>query len=243
MATIARSIVIGALREEKRIGNTLAELAAFLRAANLHDDTELVMVVADGGDRTKAIALEHAAQFAHFTLVEPGKPLGKGRDIQAGVLAASGALRIFMDADLATPLHHIQSVVDLWEAKRPDVIIGVRQLHTIHHQLSRRCISLIGNVCFLLVSGRYIKDTQCGFKAMSAEAAQTCFSKLTRLYWSFDMELLTIAQVHKLRIAQLPIPDWQDMPGGTFTNSLRDSFQFLKDLIQIFRYRVTGAYK
>lgn len=240
---IKQSIIIGALREEKRIGGTLSALYVFLRDNALLDTTELVLVVADGGDKTKEIVLEHKKNFPHFVLVEPGAPLGKGRDIQAGVLQAHGELRIFMDADMATPLHHLQTLLAIWEQKRPPVIIGVRNLHTIHHDLSRRVISLIGNLCFFVVSGSYIKDTQCGFKAMSAEAATTCFSRLTRLYWSYDMELLTIAKVHKLKIVQIPIPDWQDIPGGTFTKSLQDSYQFLKDLVQILRYRITGTYR
>jgi glycosyltransferase involved in cell wall biosynthesis len=242
-SVIKQSIIIGALREEQRIGQSLQELYEYLRKQNLLDSTELVIVVPDGGDKTKEIVLSHKAHFPHFRLVEPGAPLGKGRDIQAGVLQATGALKIFMDADLATPLHHIKRVIEIWNSKKNPIIIGVRNLRTIHHQFSRQLISIIGNFCFLLVSGRYIKDTQCGFKAMSAEAAEICFSRLTRLYWSFDMELLTIAQVHHLKIEQIDIPDWHDVPGGTFRNSIRDSFQFLKDLIQIFRYRVTGTYK
>lgn len=242
-AAIRVSIVIGALREEQRIGSTLTALFAFLREHSLLESTELVMVVAEGGDKTLSVVQQHQHNFPHFRLVEPGQPLGKGRDMQKGVLAASGDLRIFMDADMATPLHHILEVLEIWEAGRPDVIIGVRNLQTIHRELSRRLISLVGNVCFLLVSGRYIKDTQCGFKAMSAAAADTCFSRLTRLHWSYDMELLTIARVHKMKIFQIPIPDWHDVPGGTFSNSLHDSFQFLKDLIQIFRYRITGKYR
>lgn len=237
------SIIIGALREEKRIGITLTALHAFLQDNKLLNSTELVMVVAEGGDKTKEIVLSHAHKFPIFKLIEPGAPLGKGRDMQSGVLAASGDLRIFMDADMATPLHHILTVLELWRTQRPAVIIGVRDLRTIHHEVSRRAISLIGNICFLLVSGRYIKDTQCGFKAMSAEAAKICFSRLTRLYWSYDMELLTIARIHKMKTVQIPINDWRDIPGGTFSNSLKDSWQFLKDLIQIFRYRITGRYR
>lgn len=240
---IEQSIVIGAFREERRIESTLLSLYAFLAQHKLLESTCLVLVVADSGDNTRSLVLKHRGLFPHFQLIEPGAPVGKGRDIKEGILRAEGDLRIFMDADLATPLHHLLTVLKLWHGSRPDIIIGVRDLHNIHKGWPRRIISMLGNVCFLLVSGRYIKDTQCGFKAFSAEAAEQCFGRLTRQHWSFDMELLTIAQIYKFKIVQIDINDWEDVPDGTFSASLGNSFQFFMDLVQILRYRVTGFYR
>lgn len=241
--SIEQSIVIGAFREERRIESTLLSLHAFLAKHQLLESTCLVMVVADGGDSTRSIVLQHQGLFPHFKLIEPGAPVGKGRDIKEGILRAEGDLRIFMDADLATPLHHLLTVLQLWHGSRPDLIIGVRDLHKIHKSWFRRIISMLGNLCFLIVSGRYIKDTQCGFKALSADAAQQCFGRLTRQHWSFDMELLTIALVYKFTIVQIDIHDWEDVPNGTFSASFLNSFQFFKDLVQILRYRMTGFYR
>lgn len=241
--SIEQSIVIGAFREERRIESTLLSLHEFLVQHQLLESTCLVLVVADGGDNTRSLVLKHRGIFPNFQLLEPGAPVGKGRDIKEGILTAKGDLRIFMDADLATPLHHVLTVLQLWRVSRPDMIIGVRDLHKIHKGWSRRIISMFGNLCFLIVSGRYIKDTQCGFKAFSAEAAQQCFGRLTRQHWSFDMELLTIALIYKFTIVQIDIHDWEDVPNGTFSASLSNSFQFFKDLVQILRYRVTGFYR
>jgi dolichyl-phosphate beta-glucosyltransferase len=148
-----------------------------------------------------------------------------------------------MDADLATPLHHIGTMLTIFENEKPDIVIGTRKLTTIHPGALRRFVSVIGNLCFLVVGGFYSPDTQCGFKGFTAEAAELCFGKLTRLKWSFDMELLTIAHVNKLEVQQIAITDWQDVPNGSFNPNLKNSWQFLKDLIRIFTYRLSGKYK
>ena len=57
------------------------------------------------------------------------------------------------------------------------------------------------------------------------------------------MELLTIANVNKLRVQQIALNDWQDMPDGTFKPSLGSSLQFFKDLLKIFFKRILGKYK
>jgi dolichyl-phosphate beta-glucosyltransferase len=156
--------------------------------------------------------------------------------------AASGSTQLFMDADLATPLHHIEDALQLIEHKATDIVIGVRDIRKMHHSKRRFAISLIGNLCFSVVSGRYLPDTQCGFKAFSKKASGACFSRLTRDNWSFDMELMVIAFQNGLTIAQLPIYDWKDVPGGTFKGYLGNSLQFLKDLGMIFYNRIASRY-
>jgi dolichyl-phosphate beta-glucosyltransferase len=239
---IEYSIVIGALREEKRIGKTLEELYFFLKERNILEITEVVVVIAASGDNTYDIVKSYRSSFVHMTIIQPGDPVGKGRDIKLGMLKAYGKMRIFMDADLATPLHHLDTVFENWEKEKFDVLIGVRNLVTIHKDIFRRSISRIGNLVFFLVGGFYIQDTQCGFKAFSKEAAEKCFSKLTRMSWSFDMELLIIAKLNGYKIEQIDIVDWKDVPGGTFSGSLGHSIQFFRDQIRIFINRILGVY-
>lgn len=237
------SIIIGALREEKRIGKTLDALSIFLKKEGLYDSTEVIVVVADGGDNTLAVVEGLRSSFKNLRIIEPGKPVGKGRDVKVGMLSATGQIRLFMDADLATPLHHIKTVLTMFENESPDIIIGTRRLTKIHKDIPRQLISLFGNFCFMLVSGFYSPDTQCGFKAFTAEATEVCFNKLTRMKWSFDMELLTIANVNKLQVQQISLNDWRDMPNGTFKPSLGSSLQFFKDLIRMFLNRLSRRYK
>lgn len=236
------SIVIGALREEKRLPKTLETLASYLQEKNLQGITEVVIVIAQGGDKTMLVAENYRSIFRNIQIIDAGKPVGKGRDIKLGMLSAKGELRVFMDADLATPLHNLDTVFDKWKKDKYDVLIGTRNLNTIHKDAFRRNISRIGNLVFFLVGGFYVQDTQCGFKAFSKTATEKCFSKLTRMSWSFDMELLIIAKLNGYKIEQIEIDDWQDVPGGTFSGSLGHSIQFFRDLLKIFINRMSGVY-
>lgn len=237
------SIVIGALREEMRVEKSLNKIRDYLVENRMLSSTELVLVTADGGDRTIEIVEGISKEFPHFQIIKPGKPIGKGRDIKLGMQAAKGEVVLFMDADLATPLHHIQDAIQLIEHKATDIVIGIRNIRKMHDTRSRFFVSVLGNLSFSFVSGRYIPDTQCGFKAFNRKAARICFSRQTITDWSFDMELLIIAFSNSLSVAQLPIEDWKDVPGGTFKGGLKSAFQFAKDLAIMLKYRIVGRYK
>lgn len=237
------SIVIGALREERGIESSLKVLHKYLDANKMINDTELVLVTADGGDKTIKIVEKYSGKFPNFQHLKPGKPVGKGRDINIGVKSAKGKVILYMDADLATPLHHIKDAVQLINNQTADLVIGIRNIRKMHNSKVRFLISLMGNLAFSLVSGRYVPDTQCGFKAFSYKASKICFSRQTMNDWSFDMELLIIAFSHNLSIAQLPITDWRDVPGGTFSGGIKNSVKFGIDLLKIFHNRLTGKYK
>lgn len=239
------SIVIPALREEKRIGKTLDELTKFLRTNPRMKklDVEVVLVAADGGDKTVAVAKKHAKKLPMFRVVKPGRPVGKGRDVRDGMLSAKGNSVIFMDADLATPLKYLPKVYKKIK-DGADVAIGTRNLRTHHNSIIRRMLSNAGNLAFRLLGGVWVEDSQCGFKMFTQEASQLCFSKLTILRWGFDMEVLAIAKQNDLKIASVRVDDWEHMAGGTFDGKvIQNAKQTLGDLAVIFRNRIKGVYK
>jgi excinuclease UvrABC helicase subunit UvrB len=92
------------------------------------ETTEIVLVIAEAGDSTLAIAKSFENKFPNIKIIYLNSAVGKGRDIQIGMLAASGELRIFMDADLATPLHHLETVFRKWQESKFDVLIGINLL-------------------------------------------------------------------------------------------------------------------
>lgn len=237
------SVVIGALNEEKRLPKTLRELEKFLRANKLYNKTEVIVVAADGKDNTANVARKSLKNFKYSQLLQPGKPVGKGRDIKNGMLSANGTYRIYMDADLATPLKHMLDAFSILENGDADIVIGSRDIRKMHNSLSRRAISILGNIAFAVVSGFYLPDSQCGFKAFTDTTAKLCFSKLTRMQWSFDMEVLLVARIHDKVIAQLPIADWSDIEGGTFKSGFRQTTVFGMDLITLLFNRLKGTYR
>ena len=202
------SIVIPALREEKIIARTLQKTAGFITAHPELGEVEVVVVAADAGDRTEAIAKEQAHLFKHYKVVNSGPRVGKGHDVQAGMLAASGAKRMFMDADLATPLRHLLPMQKA--LNHNDIVVGIRNLGAIHKGFIRGFLSNAGNwlIRFTLLPG--ITDTQCGFKGFSAAATKQVFGTLKTKGWGFDMEVLARARRANLTIGHIAIPDWRE---------------------------------
>jgi dolichyl-phosphate beta-glucosyltransferase len=238
------TIVIPAYREEKRIGRTLNQLAAFLKRDSFFSRkaVEVLVVAADAPDKTQEIVIAKQKQFSNLQLLKSGPKVGKGRDVQYGMLRARGRFVVFMDADLATPLHHLEEFYRSC-AQSNDLVIGTRNLLTYRPNVLRRVVSIAGNILFRLASDIRIEDSQCGFKMFRKSAATLCFSKLSIFGWGFDMEILAIAHVNKLTLRSYRIDDWKDMPNSTFTDgTLKTSLLSLGDLCHIAIYKVRGAY-
>jgi dolichyl-phosphate beta-glucosyltransferase len=239
------SIVIPAYHEEKRIGKTLVTLARFLRTNSYfkHKSVEVIVVAADAPDKTVQIVQAKSTLFKDFRLVQPGIKAGKGRDVQFGIVQARGKIKMFMDADLATPLSHIEEFYQRCIADS-DLVIGTRNLFDHHPTFGRRVISNAGNFLFRLSCGLWLEDSQCGFKMFRASAADVCFNHLRIMGWGFDMEILAVARSNGFEITTVRLNDWHDMPDSTFTDNVAlVSLRSVRDLGWILSRRLLGSYR
>jgi glycosyltransferase involved in cell wall biosynthesis len=244
-APIDLSIILPAYMEAEGIGSSLEQLAAFL-ATRDYGQVEVLVVVADSTDGTADIAQGKAGLFKHFRVVHAGPRVGKGRDVRLGVFEARGRYRLFMDADLATPLVHLDDVKRLMD-RGAKVGIAVRDLVKIHKQLKRKIMTEAGNVLAQVVLLPGIKDTQCGFKVFEAEAAERIFSYMTILGWGFDLEILALARKFGYNIEIFEAPDWKD-PKAAEAGLVGDSaagaaLQVLRDLLRVRWNLIRGLYR
>jgi dolichyl-phosphate beta-glucosyltransferase len=239
------SIVVPAFREADLIGSTLQGLANYLSEQGIKDKTEVIVVAADGGDDTAGIAQSFAEHFMTLRVVQPGARVGKGRDVRAGMQVARGQYVMYMDADLATPLVHLMPLLQQLEAGY-DVVIGVRDLWTIHTGL-RKYGSFFANVLIRLLATPGIRDTQCGFKGFRADAARRLFAHMTIVGWGFDIELLVLARLAKLHVGTMKLADWHDpKPAGNGLSGdspIHALLTTLRELLIIKRNRLAGKYK
>ena len=241
MKSPALSIIIPAYQEAARIQGSMEELAAYLDKQ--HDtDTEVLIVVADSPDGTADLVKAKAGLFKRFRLIAAGPKVGKGYQVRMGMLEAAGEYKLFMDADLATPLHYIEQVRAL-AVGGAEVIIAMRDLTSSHTGL-RKLVSSFGNRLVQAVLLPGISDTQCGFKAFSADAADALFRRQTIMGWGFDMEILAIARLLKYPITTIPVPDWHDQPEGTIEDDITSAaLVTLGELGMILLRKWTGRYR
>jgi dolichyl-phosphate beta-glucosyltransferase len=215
------SLVIPCRNEEARLPATLDSLSAWLDSSRR--DAEVVVVVEKSSDNTARIVVERSAADPRFRGVLNPVARGKGYAVKTGILAASGRIRFFMDADLSVPLRFIDEFLPDFAAGA-DVVFGSRQ-HPgsviVRSQPLRRVLAgRAFNLCLRLGGATRYLDTQCGFKAFRDTAAADIFGRLTADGFGFDVEILALAEAGGLRIVERPV-EWCDAPGSK-VRALRD---------------------
>jgi dolichyl-phosphate beta-glucosyltransferase len=233
------SIVVPVYNEALRLNGTLPQFVSYLRQAPF--SSELVVVDDGSIDGTSALASTLVPAEVGRVLTEPHR--GKGGAVRAGMLAARGRYRIFMDVDLATPLEFVAPCLVRLEAGS-DVVIGSRRVAAAEierHQAPLR--EFLGRGFSLLsrtITGVGVSDFTCGFKGFSSEAAHGIFTRLRVENWSFDTELLFLASALGLRIEELPVR-WRD-DARTKVRLGRDIVGSLSGLLAIRVNRLAGRY-
>jgi dolichyl-phosphate beta-glucosyltransferase len=227
------SVVIPAYNEEQRLGDSLVTIRAALLG---RDESAEVIVVDDGSsDGTADVAREvlGAPGGPAFSVLRNEPNRGKGYSVRRGLLAARGALALFTDADLSTP---IEDLTRLEQAIREGADIAIGSRDTVgsevlvrqawYRELAGRTFNFV--VRALAVPG--IRDTQCGFKLFRRDTIRPVFERVTVERWGFDVELLVIAQRLGYRVAEVPVRWVND--DRSKVNLLRDGVQMLGDIIR-----------
>src|SRR5262245_50079405 len=123
------TIVIPAYNESARLGKMVGAILEYLNKAN--SSSELIVVDDGSSDDTKAVAenaMTNPGTVASRVIrYEPNR--GKGFAVRTGLLAASGEVALFSDADLSTPITETPKLVDPISAGDCDVAFGSRALN------------------------------------------------------------------------------------------------------------------
>lgn len=245
MKNLKLSIIIPAYNEADFIGSSLTTLHKYLKKQGWEETTELIIVNADSTDKTREIVQDKRGLFKNFKLITPGSKVGKGRDTSAGFAEAEGQFQVFMDADFATPIKHLEPLLEKLEAGG-GVVYGVRSLSSMHDTFSRKLTSMLSNLYIRALILPGVRDSQCGFKGFSKKAAKEIFLRRTIDGWGFDAELLKIAMIQKIPIKSIPIPDWSDPKGDqglVGENQLKAKIKTLWEILKIRVNAWKGSYK
>jgi len=219
------SVVVPAYNEEKRLGASLISIVDFLKKQPYSWE----VIVADDGstDATVSVAREKLSGYPHQILTTTHNQ-GKGNAVKRGMLAAEGLFRLFTDADLSTPIEETDLFLEKLKAGS-DVVIGSRALAgskvLVHQNLVRESMGRIFNAFAKFFAFHDIEDSQCGFKAFTAKAADDLF-KLQKLPgFSFDVEIVFLAQRRGYRLLEVPV---------TWRNSEQSRVRLLSDPLLMF---------
>lgn len=236
---MAVSIIIPAYNEEERLPITLGDTFDYF--ARRGEPFEILVVDDGSRDATSTVTNEFADSHTGcktclgIKCLAYGGNRGKGYAVRYGMLRAQGDLRLFCDADLATPVEEYEVVLDEMRSHNAQVGIGSRPLRAsnllVHQPWYRELLGRGFNKAVRLFAVPAIADTQCGFKIFTAQAAQDVFSRCRLDGFAFDSEALYIAGRLGYKIIEVPIR-WSHKAGSK-VNMLRDGSRMVCDLASV----------
>lgn len=238
------SVIIPAYTEEHRIGNTLEVIDNYLEKKPFSSE---ILVVLDGPeDRTLEKVRAFAADHPRIRWIDRAENRGKGFTVRQGMLAARGQIRLFTDADNSTDISHFDQMLPLFESGG-DVVICSRDRkdapgaqQAVPQPAVKRFLGNAGNLFIQVMAVPGIWDTQCGFKAFSAQAAEEVFSVATIDRWGFDIEALALARHFGYPVRIIPA-HWID-DADTHV-SLRNYLDTIWETVRVRWNLLTGAYR
>jgi dolichyl-phosphate beta-glucosyltransferase len=234
------SIIVPAYNEEHRILPTLRALHEHLAKQPLRYE----IVVVDDGSKDNTVGVVEAEGLPNLRVVRQIPNKGKGAAVRLGMLSAKGQIRVMSDADGSMPPSQLTRLLAPIIACRADIAIGSRYAPGAKSDVkqpkyrvmwSRLCNKLIQRS---LVPG--VKDTQCGFKAFTAEAARALFAKGTIDGWAFDLEILALAKRIGFRVEEVGV-EWKD-DRRSRVNPIKDMVKVVREALTIRRNLRHGVY-
>lgn len=233
--TTELSIIVPAYNEADRIDQCIGRLAAFLRARPGFNE---IIIVANGCtdntlEKIKPWLVPSPLNYDRvMCLTLPQR--GKGAAIRKGMEYATGKYRMIMDADLSISPVAISEYISMAKLGGYDIVIGDRT-HP-HSVVSMPLVRRLSGRIFYQLTGLIVglwdwKDTQCGFKLFTDEAARTIFTISQTDGWAADVEWLLLAKWMGYRVKAIPVI-WRHNPNSRI-RLLQDSIHMTRELFEI----------
>ena len=226
-------IVLPVLNEERSLRASTTRLHEFL-SANL-DRHEWRILIADNGstdstpDEAAQLAVDHD-RVGYMRLEQRGR----GRALKRAWLESGAEILAYMDIDLSTELEATVRLVDSIASGEYHLAIGSRlKAGAVVKGRSppREFISRGYSLLFRTMFFTGFRDAQCGFKAISRQAARDLLPLVQDTTWFFDTELLLLAEKNGYTIDEIPVR-WTDDPDSR-VRIVRTAWGDLRGLLRL----------
>lgn len=227
-------VVVPVYNEEATLPRSIDRLTDFL-ANHLSNPWRVTIADNASTDGTRAVSQELSAGYPNVHYYHlPQK--GRGRALRAVWLESQADIVSYMDVDLSTDLNHFPQLVEALESGY-QVAVGSRLSRDsqVTRAFKREFISRSYNLLIRSMFFTPFPDAQCGFKALTRQAAQTIIPSIENNNWFFDTELLIIASKRGYRIKSVPVK-WDDDP----TSTVNITSTAMEDIRGLLRLRLGG---
>jgi hypothetical protein len=188
-----------------------------------------LIVAEDGSTDGSKELLSAFAKLKNVKVISRERRLGKGGALKEAIAIAQGDVIGYIDADLSTPLTHVDEAVSkVLEGNK--VVFGSRYEEgsdadrTIIRFVASRTYNLIIKALF----NSHVSDHQCGFKFWDGKYIKKEIRHINDNSWFFDSEMLIRAQREGVAIYALPI-GWAE--GSKTRIRIRDVLDFIRSII------------
>lgn len=189
------SIVIPTKNEEENIEKLLTSIKTVSMSNGIKFEYEAI-VIDDGDDKTKQIALENKAKVVY------GKRLGLGQAIIDGINSARFDIIVVMDADFSHNPNSIPRLLRPIVNQGYDMVVGSRYVNggeIVGWEWHRKVISRVA--CLLAIPITTIKDSTSGYFVFKKSLLNGV--ELQGKSWKIMLEILVKAK--PVRVCELPI--------------------------------------
>ncbi|MDQ1280791.1 MAG: hypothetical protein QG670_2054 [Thermoproteota archaeon] len=199
------SVVMPAFNEEEIISSSIKTTCNVLEKGQMN--YELIVVNDGSHDQTFETAWKEAAKHnGHVKVVGYNPPNnGKGYALKYGTAYAKGDYVLFLDSDLEIDPSNLSKYLKVVEGA--DLVIASKRHpdSKVDEPLTRRIMSFCFHMFVRLLTGVNVSDTQAGLKGFRAESLKKILPLLSVKKYAFDVELLVVAKLHKMKVVELPV--------------------------------------
>lgn len=211
--------IIPAYNEGTRIARVVADAKQYV---------DSVIVVDDGSTDDTA---RNAAAAGARVVMHP-ENLGAGAATMTGLEAArrlQATAAITLDADEQHDPSDIPKLLAPIVANQADVVFGNRFGQRNSIPLVRRVFNGIGNIVSFMATGRWVDDSQCGFKVFGPQAIAQI--QLRMRGFEFCTEIVRESVEHKWRILEIPVKvmysEYTLAKGQSFARGVKTALKIL----------------
>ncbi len=211
--------VIPAYNEASRVGKVITDALRYV---------DTVLVVDDGSsDDTSSVAAKAGA-----TVVRHIQNCGAGAATMTGIQAARelGAdIVVTLDADEQHNPGDIPALLSPVQNDTADIAFANRFGRSNNIPRVRRFFNFIGNIITFTATGKWVSDSQCGFKVFGPKALREIDLRMSG--YEFCSEIVRECAQHRWRIAQVPAKviysEYTLAKGQSFANGIKTALRIL----------------
>jgi glycosyltransferase AglD len=199
------SIIIPVYNEEKRIKRCLERLSEYCKASDW--DFEIIVVDDASLDNTIKIVENFQLTEHRIKIIASNCREGKGKSVRNAILQSHKEYVAYMDVDLSGDPSELERLFKYINDN--DIVIGSRilrgNLESVRRPFLRSFLSHGYSLLFRSLFRTSIYDVQCGFKLLRRNPVLDILKNIKCNSYSFDSELLVMAQMQGLGIKEVPI--------------------------------------